>query len=194
MPMAFDDGSTDEDAALLVRYASGDHEAARLLLARLTPMLLSLAQRMLGDRAEAEDVVQEAMLKLWRQAPDWQPGRARVSTWAYRVAANLCTDRLRRRLGQPLDGIAEPEDDRPSVEAQLMGADRQTALQVALDGLPERQRLAIVLRHIEGRSNPEIATVLDVSVEAVESLLARGRRGLASALVHQRGALGLTED
>ena len=87
----------DADAELLQRYANGDAAAARLLTARLVPRLHGHALRVLGDRAEAEDVAQEAMLRLWRQAPKWRRGEAKVTTWLYRVVANLCTDRLRRR-------------------------------------------------------------------------------------------------
>lgn len=180
------------DDALMAQQAAGMPGAARELAGRHAGRILALAARMLGgDMAEAEDVTQEAMLRLWRLAPDWQPGRARVSTWLYRVAANLCTDRLRRRRGVGLDTIAEPEDDRPGAEAQLLTRDRLAALQTALDALPERQRLAVVMRHIEGVSNPEIAEVLDISVEAVESLTARGRRALAARLLPARDELGL---
>jgi len=180
------------DDALMAHHAAGMPGAARVLAERHAGRILSLATRMLGgDMAEAEDVTQETMLRLWRLAPDWQPGRAQVSTWLYRVAANLCTDRLRRRRGVGLDTISEPEDELLGAEAQLLARDRLAALQVALDGLPERQRLAVVLRHIEGLSNPEIAEVLDTSVEAVESLTARGRRALAARLLPARDELGL---
>ena len=92
------------DAALLVAFANGDAGAAQLLAERLLPRTLAQAQRMLGDRAEAEDVAQEAMMRLWRIAGEWRQGEAQVSTWLYRVTANLCTDRLRRRKRSvPLD-------------------------------------------------------------------------------------------
>ena len=85
------------DEALVVLYANGDPDAARLLAERLLPRVMGYAGRMLADRAEAEDVAQEAMLRLWKVAPDWRQGEAKVSTWIYRVVANLCTDRLRAR-------------------------------------------------------------------------------------------------
>ena len=93
---------TDSDEALLLRYGAGDVTAARLLVARLAPRVLRLAQRLLQDAAEAEDVTQEAMLRLWRIAPNWQAGGAMPSTWLHRVAVNLATDRLRRRRTGPL--------------------------------------------------------------------------------------------
>ncbi|MGC9369233.1 MAG: RNA polymerase sigma factor [Paracoccaceae bacterium] len=191
MEMAFDAESDTSDEALLVLYANGDAEAARVLTMRLTPRALGFAARMLGgDRAEAEDVVQEAMLRLWRIAPDWRRGEAKVSTWLFRVVSNLCTDRLRKRRGVGLDEVADPPDDSPGVEAHLQEASRAQALEAALQELPERQRQAVVLRHLEGFSNPEIAAVMEISVEAVESLTAQGRRKLAKALAGRRAELG----
>jgi RNA polymerase sigma-70 factor (ECF subfamily) len=172
----------DPDAALLARAARGDAAAARALVARLAPRVHALARRMLADAAEAEDVTQETMLRLWRIAPDWRAGEARVSTWTHRVAANLCLDRLRRRPAAPIDAVPEPPDPAPSAAETLDAAARRVALAAAIDALPDRQRAAIVLRHFEERGNPEIAAALGVSVEAVESLLARARRALAAAL------------
>ncbi|MBE3639754.1 sigma-70 family RNA polymerase sigma factor [Mangrovicoccus algicola] len=187
-------GPLSGDAALLAAYAAGDAAAARQLMLRIAPRIHALAVRMLRDRAEAEDVTQEAMLRLWKIAPDWRDMGAAPSTWTYRVAANLCTDRLRRRARQvPLEPEMEPEDGRPGSEARLQAAAREAALQAALAELPERQRLAVILRHLEDRANPEIAEILGISVEAVESLTARGKRALARALAGQREALGLID-
>lgn len=184
------------DEALLVLYANGDPDAARLLAKRLVPRLLGYAGRLLSDRAEAEDVAQEAMLRLWKLAPEWRQGEAKVSTWAYRVVSNLCTDRLRarqRRRAETLDDVPEPIDGAASAVAVMMQADRMAALDAALASLPERQREAVVLRHIEGLTNPEIAEILQIGVEAVESLTARGKRALTAALAGQRAALGYEE-
>jgi RNA polymerase sigma-70 factor (ECF subfamily) len=180
------------DAALMARYAAGDAGAAQALAGRLAPRLYRFALRALaGDAAEAEDVVQETMLRLWRAAPGWRAEGAQVATWAFRVAANLCTDRLRRRRLR--DGPPPPEDlpdGQPGVEARMTATARLAALQAALDALPDRQRQAVLLRHFEGLANPEIAAIMEVGVEAVESLVARGKRGLAAALAGQRAALG----
>ena len=181
------------DAALLVAYANGDASAGRTLLDRLAPKLFGYATRVLGDRAEAEDIVQETMLKLWKIAPDWRQGEAKVSTWAYRVMVNMCTDRLRMRQARgqvALDGVAEPEADLKSAVDQMTDAARVDALQAALDTLPERQRQAVVLRHLEGMKNPEIAQIMDIGVEAVESLTARGKRALTAALAGRKDELG----
>ena len=192
MPLdAMDEVSDD---ALLVLFANGDDAAARMLTLRLTPRVLAHAFRMLGNRADAEDVTQDALMRLWKIAPDWRQGEAQVSTWLYRVTANLCTDRLRRRRGVALDSIAEPEDESPSAADGLQETSRAQALQQALGELPERQRQAVVLRHLEGRSNPEIAEIMDISTEAVESLTARGKRALAAALAGRREELGYEDD
>jgi RNA polymerase sigma-70 factor (ECF subfamily) len=132
------------------------------------------------------------MLRLWKVAPDWRQGEARVTSWLYRVAANLCTDRLRRRRfgGPGLDEIAEPPDPAPTAAEAMTEAARREALDLALAALPGRQRQAVVLRHIEGLGNPEIAAIMDISTEAVESLTARGKRALAAMLSGRREELG----
>jgi len=192
--MAFDVMSDTSDEELLSLYANGDQAAARALMLRHAPRVLSLARRMLKDQAEAEDVTQEAMLRLWKIAPDWRTGEAKVSTWLYRVGSNLCTDRLRKKRGVSLDEAPEMEDETPNVEDQLIAADRAHALRLAMDRLPERQKLALTLRHFEEQSNPEIASALETSVEAVESLLSRARRALAADLSSNRSTLGLAID
>ena len=182
------------DDALLSQYSKGDAAAARELTARLTPRVFGHAVRVLGDRAEAEDVAQDAMMRLWKVAPDWRVGEAKVSTWLYHVTANLCTDRLRRKRGVGLDEVDEPHDPSPSVTDQLQTRERMDALQAGLQTLPERQRQAVILRHIEGLANPEIAEILEISTEAVESLTARGKRALAQALAPAREKLGYEDD
>lgn len=194
--MAFDDLADQSDEALLQLYARGDRAAARTLVLRLSPRVLGYATRLLADRAEAEDVAQEAMLRLWRVAPEWRTGEAQVTTWLYRVVTNLVTDRQRarqRRQATTLDDAPEVADDAPAAVAQLIEADRMAALDRALDGLPDRQRQALILRHIEGMSNPEIAEIMQIGVEAVESLTARAKRALASALGGQREELGYAD-
>jgi RNA polymerase sigma factor (sigma-70 family) len=195
--MPFDQVSDAPDEALLVLYANGDTFAARELTERHLPRVLGFAARMLGgDRAEAEEVAQEAMLRLWRIAPEWRSGEAKVSTWLYRVVTNLCTDRLRgkkRRRAVGLEDAPDVADGGRSVESVLVENDRMAALNAALETLPDRQRQAVVLRHIEGLSNPEIAEVMDIGVEAVESLTARGKRALATAMAGRRAELGYEE-
>lgn len=185
------------DAALLVAFANGDAASGRVLVGRLGPKLFAHAARVLGDRAEAEDVVQDAMMKLWKIAPNWRQDEAQVSTWAYRVVANLCTDRLRRRKTRAqvaIDAVAEPEADLKSAVEQMTEASRAEALQTALNELPDRQKQAVVLRHIEGLSNPDIAEIMEIGVEAVESLTARGKRALKAALSGRKEELGFEHE
>ena len=182
------DGPSDE--ALLARYAGGEALAARLLIERLAPRIFRLARRLLQDSAEAEDVTQEALLRLWQIAPRWVPGGAQPATWLHRVAVNLATDRLRRRRGVGLDTIDEPDDPTPGALDGMIEGDRRRALDEALALLPERQRVAVVLRHLEGLTNPEIGASMGLGVEAVESLTARGKRHLTELLSGRREDLG----
>ncbi len=191
MTMPLDAMDEVPDEALLVRFANGDRAAARALTLRLGPRALAHAWRLLGNRAEAEDVAQEALLRLWRIAPEWRQGEAKVTTWLYRVVANLCTDRLRRGWrARPLEAAGDPASDRASVAEDMQDRARTDALQAALQQLPDRQRQAVVLRHIEELGNPEIAQIMGISVEAVESLTARGKRALAGMLAGRRDELG----
>lgn len=191
MTVAAAELETLEDGALMVLFANGDPDAARLLTERLLPRAFRHAARVLGDRVEAEDIAQEAMLRLWRVAADWQAdGAAKPSTWLHKVVANLSIDRLRRSGREAELGDDDFADDTPGAEARMQQVSRMNALDAALATLPERQRQAVVLRHIEGLSNPEIADALDVGIEAVESLTARGKRALKAALADQKEALG----
>ena len=192
--MPYDDPSRDEDARLLAAYAAGDANAARALIEAHSPGVLRLARRALGDQTEAEDVTQEAMLRLWKIAPEWRSGEARVSTWLYRVATNLCTDRLRKRKYSSDAEVPEVEDGKPSAVSQLEDAERTSALDKALNSLPDNQRIAVTLRHLEERSNPDIAKIMAITVEAVESLIARGKRGLKQRLADKSASLGYKDD
>ena len=192
--MPYDDPSRDEDARLLAAYAAGDANAARALIEAHSPGVLRLARRALGDQIEAEDVTQEAMLRLWKIAPEWRSGEARVSTWLYRVATNLCTDRLRKRKYSSDAEVPEVEDGKPSADSQLEDAERTSALDKALNSLPDNQRMAVTLRHLEERSNPDIAEIMAITVEAVESLIARGKRGLKQRLADKSASLGYKDD
>ena len=192
--MDLDASQNLEDAELLARFAKGDRTAAQVLTARLAPLVFAQAFRMLGDRAEAEDVTQDSLLRLWHAAPDWQPGQAKVTTWLYRVTSNLCIDRMRKRKRHSGEEVPDMPDERPDMERRLQDRARAQALRAALGDLPDRQKQAMVLRHLEGLSNPDVAQIMQISVEAVESLMSRGKRSLAHALAPQKKALGLEDD
>lgn len=155
--------------------------AYRTLVGRYAAKLSRFGERLLRDPAEAEDVVQETFMRLWQHARDYSP-QARVTTWLHRITHNLAVDRLRARgRTRPLGD----EDEMPDSARQTTLIDekrRVLALDQALAGLPERQATAIVLVHLHGLSGAEAAEVLGVGAEAVESLLARGRRALKAAL------------
>lgn len=168
-----------DDAALVAAVASGDRGAYRELVRRHAAGIQRYAGRLVRDPTEAEDVTQETFLRLWLRARDYDPV-ARVTTWLFRIAHNLCIDRLRARgrielLESP---DAEQAPDSIGQPALLESKQRAEALSAALDALPPRQASALSLVHLHGLSGVEAAEVLAVSPEALESLLSRGRRAL----------------
>jgi RNA polymerase sigma-70 factor, ECF subfamily len=175
-------GTADPDDELVRRAGQGDASAVQALVARKLRRVLSLAERMLGDSAEAEDVAQEAFFRVWRHAPRWRPGAARFDTWLHRVTLNLCYDRLRRRRERPTADPPERPDPGPAPDRGLHAADVGRRVQAAMQALPPRQREAIVLCHYQEMGNIEAAGAMGVTIEALESLLSRGRRALKAAL------------
>ncbi len=179
----------DPDIELLARIGNNETAAVNEMVSRKLPRLLALASRLLGDADEARDVAQESFVRLWKQAARWRPGQARFDTWLHRVALNLCYDRLRRRKEHPLDEAAliQVVDPAGAPEDQLQGDDQSERVAQALAALPERQREAIVLQYYQDLSNIEAAALMDISVEALESLLSRARRNLRSYLAEPPG-------
>ena len=169
---------TDPDAELVTRVARADPAAIQALVARKLPRMLALATRMLGDPAEAEDVAQEVFLRAWKQARTWTPGAGKFDTWMHRVAINLCYDRLRRRREIATDQPPEQADPALGADSAMVAGETHDRVRRAIYALPDRQREALILSHYQELPNPETARVLGVSVEAVESLLARARRAL----------------
>ena len=172
----------DPDEELVRRVGQGDPAAIQAMVARKLPRMLALAHRMLGDAVEAEDVAQEAMLRAWKQAPRWQPGKAKFDTWLHRVGLNLCYDRLRRRREVPTETPPDRPYEGPAPDQGLLSAELGARVDASLHCLPERQREAIVLCHYQELTNIEAADLMKISVEALESLLSRGRRALRLAL------------
>lgn len=138
---------------------------------------------MLGNRHAAEDAAQETFLRLWRHAPRWRPRGAKFATWLYRVAMNICLDHLRKtKRVAPEEAAPERADPADRPDDAYFAGEKRFAVDAALARLPARQRMAITLCHFEELSNIEAAEIMDVSVEALESLLARGRRALREDL------------
>ena len=173
----------DTDEVLVRQAGAGDRPAAAILIERHTDKIFAVCYRMLGSRAAAEDASQETFLRLWKHAATWKPKGAKFETWLYRVAMNYCLDQLRK------SGRERPEEDAPEMPDGAAGPadhmlenERRQAIEAAIEGLPDRQRMAIVLCHLKEMSNIEAAEVMGVSVEATESLLSRARRALRGQL------------
>jgi len=178
------DGSDDE---LMRRAGRGDNAAFAALVARHLPRATALATRISGSRSDAEEVVQEAFLRTWMKAPDWESqasiaGGARFTTWFTRVLVNLCIDRRRRPQPVPIEAAADVPSAAPGGLEVVASNETSTRVLAALAELPERQRAALTLCHWDGRSNIEAAEILEISVGALESLLVRARRTLRGAL------------
>lgn len=169
-----------DELELVQRTAKGDAAAFRKLAEFHLNKIMNFAYRMLCSRADAEDVAQETFLRLWKEANRYKP-TARLITWLHRIAHNLCVDRLRARREQP---SVELDDRQDLAEPSALLDQKQMVHEVsrALNSLPERQRAAMALVHYQELTNIEAAEVLDVSIEALESLLARARRTLRELL------------
>lgn len=178
------DASDDE---LMRTAGTGDRLAFQRLVARHLKRASALAGRVTGNRSDAEEAVQEAFLRAWLKAPDWQArdalaNGATFATWFNRVLVNLCIDRVRRPRTDPIEAAAAVPDPAPSAEALAAGGEVARRVARAMATLPERQRAALALCHFEGLSNAEAGQILELSVGAVESLLVRARRALREQL------------
>ncbi len=174
--------SSDPDEALVAAVGRGEPAAIRAFVAAKAPRMMALAGRMLSDATEAEDVTQEVFLRVWKHAAGWRPGPAKFDTWMHRVALNLCYDRLRKRREIVTDTPPDRADEAPAADAGMISAETARQVGEALARLPDRQRESIVLVHYQALSNIEAAELMEISVEALESLLSRGRRALRASL------------
>jgi RNA polymerase sigma-70 factor (ECF subfamily) len=176
---------SDSDEALMARIAEGDQAAFRRLARRYLPRTLGFARRLTGNSADAEEIAQEALLRVWTHAPRWRPVAA-FRTWFYRVVLNLSLNRRRRAPFLPLERAGDIADYSLDAAAALERGETDRELAAAISRLPERQRTAILLTYREGLSNAETAAVLGTSVSGVETLLVRAKRTL-------RGTFGTGE-
>ncbi len=165
----------------MLSVAQGDESAFRCLVGRHAAKTFALSRRMLRNDADAEELVQEAMLRVWVSAARWRPDAA-FKTWLYRVTFNLCLNRQRQKTFAPLDEACDPPDPSPSAADQLERRETDSLVAKAIAGLPDRQRAAIVLTFYEGLSNAETASVLDTTISSVEALLVRAKRSLRAEL------------
>jgi RNA polymerase sigma-70 factor, ECF subfamily len=188
MPRRLDTMTDDSDSALIQRVAAGDHRAYAILVDRHLRPAVNMAWRVLFDRADAEEVAQEAFLRVWQHAHRWQPdGGASFRTWLNRVVVNLCIDRKRRPGMAALEEQPEPIDPQATPFEARLASETGDRVAAALARLPERQRAAIVLCYWEGESNIAAAEALGVSVGALESLLIRAKRSLREELTPSLG-------
>jgi RNA polymerase sigma-70 factor (ECF subfamily) len=184
----------DDDAAdLLARSARGDRRAFDEIVARYGPVALRVAARMAPDRQSAEDIAQEAMVRIWRRAGEFDTRRARFTTWLYRIVVNLCIDLSRKPRPVALPDDFDPVDPSAGAAESVEADERRAALVRAVDELPSGQRAALTLVYDEGLSGAEAAQVLGVSTKAVERLLARARARLRELLAagRQRSEVGI---
>jgi RNA polymerase sigma-70 factor (ECF subfamily) len=175
-----------DDADLLRAHVGGDRDAFGEVVRRHRDRLWAVALRTLGDREEAADAVQEALLSAFRSADRFR-GESAVTTWLHRIVVNACLDRARRRQVRPVVSLADVTAVR---EPAAVEPDRDTAREVwqALDQLPAEQRIPLVLLEIQGYAVAEIAAMLGVAEGTVKSRCARGRARLAVLLGHLRAA------
>jgi RNA polymerase sigma-70 factor (ECF subfamily) len=175
----------NDDAKLMQRIATGDQRAFRDLMQRHLSRTVRLAARILGSTGAAEDVAQEAFVRVWKHAGNWEDPKqagAKFTTWLYRIVLNLCIDEKRKRSFTDIDAIPERADETPDAEANMQRREKAARVKAALAELPERQRAAFVLCFYEGYSNKDAADMLGISVKAIESLLVRARRSLRDLL------------
>jgi len=178
--MAGQDGVTsDED--LMLQAAQGDMDAFEQLVQRHQRAALNIAHRFLGRSAQAEDIAQEAFLKILAGASRYRP-TARFRTYLYNVIWHLCVDAYRRRSPVALDALAPLQDAAEGPDELVLRRERAERVRQGVDELPPRQRMALVLKHFEGMSYQDIAEVMDCSPSAVDALLSRARAALRKAL------------
>ena len=176
--------SGDED--LVGRIRSGDKRAFATLVERYGGRFRALAYRFTGDMALAEDLVQEAFVKLWTHADRFDAQKAKFTTWFHRIVVNRCLDEKRKRRLSPLPEGYDTPDTSIQVDVKLENDASNVRLQAVLLGLSERQRTAVTLSYFDCLSNQDAADVMDLNIKAYESLLARSRAKMRKMLMAEK--------
>ncbi len=173
-----------QEDELIANIADGDQLAFNRLVQKHGPKLHNLALRFTGSAADADEIAQETLFRLWQSADKWQPGKARLSTWLFRITTNLCIDLARKKKRHMEISSADPPDlidDQPDTSTILQSRQELQFIEEQISQLPEKQKMTLLLSTQQGKSNKEIAQVLNLSEGAVEQLLVRARRSLRQA-------------
>ena len=182
----------DSDESLMALIRQGSHQAFSILVRRHTDRFYAAAFRMTGRAAEAEDLVQEAFMKIWQKPDVWKDDKgAKFTTWFYRILVNQNIDRMRKNQKLTSDDSILPfiADGRTGPEEDAIVSEEQRRIETAIAVLPERQRTALNLCFYEGLSNAEAAGIMGVKVKALESLLIRAKTGLREYLNNNNNRL-----
>lgn len=166
---------------IIKQALSGDQGAFQKLVNKNLPKIVALAQRMLGDHAEAQDLAQEVLIRFWKGLDQYDPEQGQLSTWLYKITANRCLDQLRKRKMDQIDEHFEQAIP-PAQDSDLYKKQLGKTIESKLHSLPERQKLALILFHYQGHTMKEVALIMETTPEAVESLLGRARRTLKTTL------------
>ena len=178
MDRAVDFSGLDEES-LIHQVREGRHEAFSELVNRHSKRFYRVAYRVLFSKADAEDVVQEAFLKLWRRPGSWDDTRGtKFTTWFYKVVINLCRDHNRKKKPLSMDEDLQPADERDGQDVELIEKQKQALMDRCIRALPERQQLALTLCFYEGLSNREAAEIIGVGVKALQALIMRAKTTL----------------
>ena len=170
------------DVSLLKEIQGGNHSAFSILVNRHTTRCYNMAFRYLHNQQDAEDIVQQAFLKLWKNPQAWKPGKAQFTTWFTRVIINLCLDDVKKRKPLSLPDQFDIEDSSKLALENLLDEERHSLVQAAIDKLPERQKTVLILCYFEQHSNKEAANILETTERAVQSLLLRAKDFLKKQL------------
>lgn len=173
---------SDDDTRLVALAGKGSVDAFTIIVERHSSALYRVAYRMLGDGAEAEDVVQECFARLWTQAANWSARGAGLVGWLHRVTMNLCLDRLRKTRPSFCDTLPDIHDEAPLADRRIEGHEARMAIERALNALPPHYRAALALSYFEGFPNSVACDAMDMNLKAFESLLVRARRQLRCLL------------